>query len=119
MRLLYRVDMSNRVVWELLNSLILNSLDRLGYVEETYSVERMGEEHPLVIYLEERLNRFFTPSGGLSCPELEERIRDMLSRDPEGMRKLVDSYVRSYYSGRRRREPGYRISGRVVDVLSF
>ena len=43
----------------------------------------------------------------------------MLSRDPEGMRKLVDSYVRSYYSGRRRREPDYRISGRVADVLSF
>jgi len=61
------------------------------------SLESEREKHPLVNYLEQRFNEVFKPDGGLSCPELEERLRDMKERYPEKLEKLVETFVKEYY----------------------
>jgi len=64
-------------------------------------VRREKEEHPLVYHIERRLNQFFTPSGGLSCPELERNIRDAIRRDRNGFYMVLGAIIDEY----RRKRP--------------
>lgn len=90
--------MSNEVVWQLLGSLILRILDRMGDVNRVVEVEREGQNHPLIYYIEDGLKRFFTPNGGLSCPELAQRIEEFKKRDPKGLESVIFQLIRNYYS---------------------
>ncbi|RLE72113.1 MAG: hypothetical protein DRJ37_03580 [Thermoprotei archaeon] len=90
--------MSNTVVWELLGTLILQTLDFMGDPAETFKVEKEGENHPLVYYLEHRLSKVLGVQGAARCPELEKRIVELKRRDPTALKKLVEQEVKDYYS---------------------
>ena len=104
--------MSNKVVWELLGSLILGTLDRLADVEIVAEVEREKENHPLILYVEGYLRKFFVPNGGLSCPELGNRIREFRKKNPGELKKIIEALVREYYSKISPREFRYMLGER-------
>jgi len=92
-------------VWELLGHLIIRSVEtRIGDPVETLKLERLREKHPLIQYIEARFNEFFKPAGGLSCPELRERLNEFLKEYPEKTKKLVEAIVSEYYLQRRPRK---------------
>lgn len=88
--------MSNLVVWELLGSFILRALDKLDY-RLSVEVELKREKHPLIYYLDEALRRFFTPNGGLTCPELKERLEEMMRTNPTTLEQLINQLISTYY----------------------
>ncbi len=93
--------MSNLVVWELLGVLILQTLDSMGDPAETFKVEREGENHPLIHYLDRRLSKALGVQGAARCPELERKILELKRRDPSALKKLVERAVRDYYAERK------------------
>jgi len=89
--------MSNLVVWFLLSELILRTLDEIGESTLTTEVERLRENHPLVLYVEKQFQTLLKPNGGLSCPELEKELRELRKRDPIRFEQLVKKFVKDYY----------------------
>lgn len=90
--------MSNKVVWELLASLMLRTLDELGEFKTVTEVECQRENHPLVLYIESYLRKLFAPNGGLSCPELSKRIEELRKRNPTELERIVRTLVKVYCS---------------------
>ena|GEM_PF-1389163 len=88
--------MSNLVIWKLLHQIILKNLEILGKMDLMYDVEEMEENHPLILYLERRLIRLFTPIGGLSCPELEKMILEALGRDRRSFERTIFLFIKEY-----------------------
>jgi len=90
--------MSNKIIWELLGSLMLRTLDELGELRTVTEVERQGENHPLVLYVESYFRKFFAPNGGLSCPELGKHIEELRKRNPTELEQIVRVLVKEYCS---------------------
>lgn len=90
--------MSNKVVWELLGSLMIKMLDKLGDSKVVTEVEHYKENHPLTLYVEKYLRKLFAPNGGLSCPELAKRIEEFRKRNPKELEDVIRALVKEYCS---------------------
>jgi len=104
--------MSNRIIWELLGSLIMRTLDELGDLKIITEVECQRENHPLILYIESYLRKFFAPNGGLSCPELGKHIEELKRRKPTELEHIVKALVKEYYSKVTLSQFRYRLGGR-------
>jgi len=94
--------MSGLVVWELLGMMLIALLEERGAYEEARELARQKSRHPLVERTEATLNKLLSPAGGLSCPELEEKIREAKKRDPRGLRAVLAGVVDSYLIAKRK-----------------
>jgi len=58
---------------------------------------RIHLHHHLIDYLTLRLSSIFALSGGMLCPRLEEKLKELEEKDPEKLIELLSRLIEEYY----------------------
>ncbi len=92
------------MVWRLLGEILMELLAERGEFEEAERLRAEKYAHPLVEMAERTLSKMLAPQGGLTCPELEEALREAIRKNPHGLRAILSSVVDSYVNLARKKK---------------
>lgn len=86
--------MSRKVIHDLVLPVVINQLNKMGYHIASY--DRVDDKI-LEEYFEEQLTALFKICGEAGkCEKLEERIKELIARDPDEWRELIKHLLDKY-----------------------